>query len=199
MKSTDPSDLPKTAKRGFGFPVPADDWMLYTHPDPLHDFAFPAILDGSLIVSNGWLAIRAERFQIAAQPDASPAMAKRFRAIEFPQDSPHWNEESRKLRPLDDVIPTLFRFGPRHVWEKGMLKWHPRVKPAIRIGTGAVVPLAMLQAVSMLPRAEIATVNDARRPVPFRFNGGIGVMHNFLDHHKDEPAPSVSIFMPSLR
>lgn len=198
MKSNDPSQLPVQSKRGFGFPVPAEAWRMFEHPDPEHDFGHAAIIEGSLCVSNGWLAIRADRFSAPFPPDASPAMARRFTAIEFPQLGEN-SASYYKYRALDDAVPQLFRHGVRAIWEKGMLRWHPRATPAVRVGGQGIVPMGLLQAVSMLPAVEIATNALTGRPVPFRFKGGIGVLHNWSKEGPDAPAPYLCIFTPNLR
>lgn len=186
------SEPPLPSKRPFGLPLPgaAAEWLC--HPDERHTYHRPAMVGETLCIGNGWLVIEAERFLLPAPEDASPAFQQRWQAIRWPSRGALFQPD---LRTLDDVAGTLWRFGPKPPWERGSMNWHPRVQPAVQIGKAAIVPLAMLQLIARLPRAQVEAQTILGQPVEFAFNGGRGLLHNFLTSDT-VPKTSFRLFAP---
>lgn len=173
-------DHPATrpAKRPFGYPISGATLHCFCYPCPRHVYHRPVLLpSNAAAASNGWLAIKADKFLLPSPQPASPAFLERW------DDGPPWQRDafldSHDWRALDDIAGTLFRFGPRPVWEQTVRRFHLRRHPCIRIGAATILPLALVQLIARLPRAEIrADTPTIANPVAFRFNGGRGVVYN---------------------
>lgn len=179
----------KPSKRPLGYPVPLEGLAAFAHPDPRHLFHHPRLLPSDAVgVSNGWLKLKADKFRFGPIEPAGPEFLARW-------DRRGWGAgdlwQKGTWRPLDDVLGTLFRFGPRPVWEKTRTAWHPRTEPCLRIGAAGIAPLAMLQLAARLPRAEILTDTRFREPVRVRFNGGRLMLHNWNPSHAGKEAFSI--------
>jgi hypothetical protein len=164
-------NLISASKRPFRHPVPPEALDYFCHPRHGHRYQHPAWSDdGQLYVCNGWVALRFFHFapEFGGGP---PAMVERLRALPWHAGT---YEKPEAWRALDQVTLDIFKEG---LFEP----WHPqagsyRADPCARINHGALVPLVSLQMISRLPRCEIYTAIDRGYPVPFRFNGGEGLI-----------------------
>lgn len=168
----------ETSKRPFRHPVPVDALAYYSHPAPGHTFEKPAWgRDSKLYVSNCHIALRFFNFTAAEGHGPMVAVDRLLRQ--------RWHtgrfETTNSWRKLDDVKLELFSEGLFPMWKMESEIFRFQVDPCARINHGALVPLASLQAVSRLPRCEIYTQIDRGAPVPFRFNGGDGLIARLTD------------------
>lgn len=188
---------PRPSKKPFGYPVPLEAFDAFCHPYARHIYHLPVLLpSGMLAAANGWMALKAERWDGEAPDDATPPFLARW------DENLKWGPRSRwqdsdDWLDLDRITGSLFRFGARPIWEKGGLRWHLRRHPAVRVGNTAVVPLALLQLVARLPKAQIRHAADHRQPLPFRFNRGVGLIANHATALLGEEA--TAIFTTPLR
>lgn len=106
-------------------------------------------------------------------------------------------ENAKAWRKLDDVTLDLFGEGMFPMWKLGDAGPCFQVDPCARINHGALVPLASLQAVSRLPRCEIYTHLDRGGPVPFRFNGGDGLIARLTDKQEATRTDTVCHIFPT--
>jgi len=98
--------------------------------------------------------------------------------------SPH--EDAGAWRKLDDCTLDLFRDGVLPMWDASSGKARYCVAPAAAVNASRVIPAASLQLVSRLPRAEVYTAPERHSPVPFRFNGGDGLMARLSDQQTEK-------------
>jgi hypothetical protein len=168
----------ETSKRPFRHPVPVESLEYYCHPMSGHVFHRPAWgRDSKLYVSNCHIALRFFNFSAA---EGHGPMAAVDRLLRQPWHTRRF-ENAKAWRKLDDVTLDLFAEGMFPMWRMGPAVPCFQVDPCARVNHGALVPLASLQAVSRLPRCEIYTTIDRGGPVPFRFNGGDGLIARLTD------------------
>ncbi len=192
-------DHPATrpSKKRLGFPISAEALQALCHPDHRHAYHRPVMLPSDdLAAANGWLMLKAHKFALPAPDPATPAFLDRWdRAGKWRRDT--WTD-GHDWRPTDDIFGTLFRFGPKPVWEPTRVRYHLRRHPAALVGRAAIVPIALLQLVARLPRAEVrADISDHSQPLPFRFNGGRGHIANHAAALMGKQAVSVLPPKPS--
>lgn len=165
------SDCLRASKRSFGHPVPEDAIAYFCHPKDGHHYDGAAWgRDGNLWACNGHVAVRFFNFT-AAHGSGSMDVVDRLQKLRW-HTSKH--ENPKAWRKLDDCTLDLFRCGVLDPWDKSG-RW--LVAAGARVNHGIVLPVVSLQLISRLPRCEIYTdsIGD-REPVPFRFNGGIGLL-----------------------
>ena len=174
--------LPES-KRAFGHPVPAEALPWFCHPEPGHIYHAPVFgADGNLYCSNGYIAVRFFNFTESFGTGGA-AMLERLQGLGEWYRSPH--EDATAWRKLDDCTLDLFRDGVLPMWDASSGKARYCVAPAVAVNA-RVVPAASLQLVSRLPRAEVFTAPERHLPVPFRFNGGEGLMARLSDKQTEK-------------
>lgn len=177
------------SKRPFRHPVPAEAIEFFQHPRPGHPFAAPAWgRDSKLYVANGWVAARF--FNFPASFGTGPQTTV-DRLMKLPWGTNYTDKSAWRM--LDDVTLDLFKEGIFDMWrgESGGY----RIDPVVRINHGTNVALVSLQLISRLPRCEIYTTVDRTMPLPFRFNGGDGLISQ-LSHEQwlQSPMPICHLF-----
>lgn len=179
------------SKRPFHHPVPAAALDYFVHPRPGHHYAAPAWgRDSKLYCSNGYIAIRF--FGFPSSFGRAP-MTMVDRLLRLPWRSRSEFEKPSDWRSIDDCTGDLFAPGVLPMWksERGGFC----VDPCVRLNHAALLPLASLQLISRLPKAEIYTVIARGQPIPFRFRGGEGLLAT-LSHTQEAAAafPAAHIF-----
>lgn len=162
------------SKRPFGHPLPVEVLPWFCHPLAGHHYEFPAYgRDGKLYCSNGFIALRF--FKFPASFGLGPqTMVERIQKLNGWHRSPH--EDAAAWRKLDDCTLDLFREGIFPMWREHEGRMRFRVDPAVEVNVSTLVPAVALQLISRLPRCEIFTAPDRDSPLPFRFNGGEGLV-----------------------
>lgn len=181
--------MPHPLKEQLGYPLSAEAARkALCHPWRGHVYHLPAMLPcGAMAAANGFMAVVCEKFALPAPVDASPEFLARWDERVKWGGEEIWSDE-HEWKPLADVTGTLFKYGPRPAFFKGSLNWHPRLEPAVGIGHEAIIPLAMLQLASRLPRAEVLTETFHSSPVRIRFNGGRAMIANLSSDPKLIPS-----------
>jgi len=166
--------IPEPGKRGFGWPLPAAALDYFVHPvskaygRPMWN---PA--DGMVYCFSAFGALRTRRF--SGNPLDFPEMrdVDRLRAEAVPWDTLREHGQRRDAwRLMDDSRGTLFRDPPGPLYVFREFRWHRTEAMLVRVAGAPILPLALLQAVSRLPRVEICTIAPrVESPVFFRFNG----------------------------
>lgn len=164
-------------KAYFPYPINAEALEEFTHPEQ-DVFSRPRRHNGEMLAANGYVALRAHKgfWNDQDYPEAGEAFLSRFNCIP-------WGYMDRlqpdKWRELDPVRGTIYRYHPIKLWKfdrEGRPSGHRNASPVWRVG-GCLVRLSALQLVAKLPRVEVYTGStDARRPLWFRFNGGVGAI-----------------------
>lgn len=173
------SEPQRPGKRPWSFPFPVEAWSFFVHPNK-PALSKPYVHDDALVFSNGYLALKVDRFAFGPDmPDvAPPAFLDRWNRApwgQFPADRPgSW-------RPLDDAGLLLWKFGPKPIWEKGSKRYHIRRAPLVAVGRAPVTLLPLVQLCARLPRAEAFTRGQHGDPVFIRFNGGKAILASFDD------------------
>lgn len=180
-----------TSKRPFGHPVPAAAIEYFCHPRVGHLLSQPAWgREGALYVANGWVALRF--FGFPASFGTGPMeIVDRLRKQAW-HNSQH--EDKAAWRKLDDVTLDIFKEGLIEPWHAERLAY--RADPCVRINFGALVPAVSLQMISRLPRCEIYTALDREQPVPFRFNGGEGLLARLTPSAEAASTPPIAHIFP---
>lgn len=183
----------KTSKRPFGHPVPLEAIEYFCHPLEGHRYHLPAWgRDGKLYAGNCWVAVRFFNFS-AAQGTGTMDVVDAIGKLPWHVSSAHAPADA--WRRLDDVTGDIFREGLFPAWRDDLKAF--RGDPPVCINHGFMVPAAALQMVSRLPRAEVYTVLDrADRFVPFRFNGGEGLMARLSAKQMAQSGPQVCHIFP---
>lgn len=176
-----------TSKRPFGHPVPAEVVDYYLHPREGHALSEAAWgRDGKLYASNGWVALRF----FGLPPELGTGkqeVVERLRRL--PWHSGRY-EDTKAWRRMDDCTLDIFKEGLFEPWHPERLAY--RADPCVRINYGALVPCVSLQMISRLPRCEVYTVLDRLQPVPFRFNGGEGLISRLTDKAEAVATPAMA-------
>jgi hypothetical protein len=171
------------------YPLPADALADYCHPQPGHALYLPARYEREILAANGYLALRAHRgawIDSEFRP-ASPDFLARFNRLPWHK----WPEiaASTTWRALDDERAMIFERAPHGLWLAGKLAPSP-----IWEVNQIRVRLSLLQAVAMLPRAEVFTgPTRATGPLWFRFSGGYGC----IAHDERLTLHSRALFAPA--
>jgi hypothetical protein len=180
--------LIEASKRPFRHPVPVEALAYYCHPTIGHMYDRPAWgRDSKLYVSNGHIALRFFNFSSA---DGDGPMAAVDRLLRLQWHARHY-EDPKAWRNLDECTLDLFRDGIWPMWREEGSAVRYRTDPCVRVNHGTLAPLASLQAVSRLPRAEIYTTIDRAAPIAFRFNGGEGLIARLT--HQQQIAATAAV------
>ena len=178
----------EASKRPFRHPVPEEALEYFCHPSAGHVFERPAWgRDAKLYVSNCHVALRFFNFTAA---HGGGSMAAVDRLLKQRWHSPKY-EDAKAWRKLDDVTLDLFREGIFPIWKVDGALVRYRVDPCARVNHGVLVPLVSLQAASRLPRCEIYTTVDRGGALPFRFNGGEGLIAQLTPAQEDRRTDTV--------
>lgn len=177
----------EASKRPFGHPVPVEAIRYFCHPREGHRYHLPAWgRDGKLYAGNCWVAVRFFGFS-AAQGTGTMEVVDALGKLPW-HDSRH--EDAKAWRRLDDVGGDLFREGLLAPWRDDLGAF--RADPPVRVANAYLVPAAAIQMIYRLPRVEVYTTLDRScRFVPFRFNGGEGLVARLSDRQEDAAGPSV--------
>jgi hypothetical protein len=192
----DESPFLEPVRTPLGWPVSSDLLAPFCHPQSGHAFSLPFTINGTTYAANGWLALKLDKPEPKSfRPHPNPRAETRLAGI-LPEDwrprgAPIDMDHERGWRRLDEKGGAIWKLGPIPFWVKREGKWNAAPDPRVIVGCRSI-PLALIQLIARLPRAEIWTCNplDCRmrgsRAVPFRFNGGCGVIANWKDGHAGE-------------
>jgi len=190
--------IPEPSKRPFHFPIPAEALPYFCHP-ALEPFTAQVNHDGLAYAASGFVALRVRRFQGYAEdlPECPPFLLKRI--LSLPWDDFGRETARTEWRLMDDARGTIYRGGPLPLWLEEKGKTVLSRDTLVRTAGGPLVPLAMLQLIARLPRAEIRMVPDSNRipgenPILFRFSGGEGIIACLYPDFRKAPAPAFSLF-----
>jgi len=176
-------DAPIHEKKPFGYPFPAEALDMFVHPGgEFPEFHAPFTHEGAVYAANGFMALRLQKFAFAPPP-ANPSAAKRVMEL-FPWgafEGPEMGDDNPRWASLDDASLSIWKFGPRPIWERSLRTYHVRIQPGVRVGAGAVTALPLLQLLARLPRARVWTDNGPRGAIICRFNGGEAIIRPFPD------------------
>lgn len=181
---------PAPSKRPFGYPLPAEAVEYFIHPGGEPDFEAAGMDGETAIAANGYMAAKIETY--LDLPPAPPRMIKRVGTLPW-GDFAKWADDDR-WRSLGVVSSTLFRYGPRPIWERTRSSYYIRRAPVVRVGVAGITTLALLQLCARLPRAEVWAETSAGKSLLVRFNGGQVILPYF---DKLEP-PAFTIFAPRI-
>lgn len=168
--------IPEPSKRPFGFPLPADAIRYLVDPAPGHEFSRPfKDASGNVVCWNGALAVRIRSYV----PDDVELSSKPWEAVE---NSLHWpapdaGDDKGRWKPLDDAAGLIWRYPARSPWIElrgGDIMGNKLTN--VRVGSAAVVPIALLQLCSRLPRCRVNIDNRADGHLQFIWNGGEAVI-----------------------
>lgn len=168
---------PPPGKKPFGHPIPMSALEHFCHPT-VPEFQVPVTLPtGETAAASGYIAIRTT-IPLELTPAATPAFIQRFEKLPWSTfDRLSHPSFDKDWKPLEDAALTLFRFGPKPLWH------HTPNNPVVptnatpvRVGDAAIAPLACLQLLFRLPRAQILTSNRLGDPIFCRFNGGRAII-----------------------
>lgn len=175
------------SKRPFRYPVPPLAIRYFCHPWPEHRYHLPAWgRDGKLYAGNCWVAVRFFNFT-AAQGPGTMEVVDALRKLPWHNVR---HESAAAWRALDDVGGDLFREGLLNPWRVDLSGF--RWDPPVCVSDSVLVPAAALQMIYRLPRCEIYTRLDRGcRFVPFRFNGGEGLVARLSERQADAAGPRV--------
>jgi hypothetical protein len=175
------------SKRPFRHPLPAEVVAWFCHPRAGHVYEAPAFgRDGKLYCSNGFIAVRFFNFP-ASMGTGPQEMVERLQKL------PGWkrpeHEDASAWRKTDDCTLDLFQEGVFPMWREFRGRMQYRVDPAVQVNLTTVVPAVSLQLISRLPRCEVFTAPDRDSPLPFRFNGGEGLVARLSPKQEDAAGP----------
>lgn len=177
--------IPEPGKRGFGWPLPVAALDYFTHPVQI-DFSRPMRhpTDGMVYCLSAFGALRTRRF--AGDPDELPAITPWAleRVGRVPWDTLREHGQRRDAwRLMDDSRGTLFRDPPAPLYVFRDFRWQRTEATLVRVAGAPILPLALLQVISRLPRVEICTIAPrVESPVFFRFNGEGEIVIPHLGH-----------------
>jgi hypothetical protein len=187
----------ENSKRPFGHPLPVEVLPWFCHPLAGHDYEFPAYgRDGKLYCSNGFIAVRFFNFP-SSFGLAPQTMVERIQRLSGWYRSPH--EDAKAWRKVDDCTGDLFREGIFPMWREHEGKPRFRGDPAVEVNISTLVPAVSLQLISRLPRCEIFTSPDRDSPLPFRFNGGEGLIARLSARQQAAAGPLLCRIFPQQR
>ncbi len=166
--------IPEPLKRPFGWPLPAAALDYFCHP------TLPAVMtplrhpeDGMVYCVSPFGALRIRRFHGHAEefPTMGEEMVARLAAL--PWATLREQGQTKDLwRLMDDARGTLWRDPPLPLYRLKDFNWQATREKRVRICGGPIVPLALLQVLSRLPRMEICVADSSpQQPVFFRCNG----------------------------
>lgn len=207
--------IPPPCKRPFTFPLPEAALPYFCHPT-VAPFTSPVRLpSGPMAAASGWVALTVRRFHGFPEeyPEASTAFVERFGSLPWHRFETLATREEWRL--FDTVSGTLWRDPPLPLWHPApatprrpsqalpLITDHrspgtsPRISSdkLVRIHGGPLVPLALLQLISRLPRAEIFLDPHLTptSPLFFRFSGdGLGI----IPHHRHLTGARFELFKP---
>lgn len=184
----------------YNHPIPAAALEAFTHPSRRgFQEVFRHGEPAELFAANGHMAVRAT-FVCDKFDDEFPKAPADFhhRVMSLPwrghQTDPQKHSAlvaPAEWHPMEDVRPLLFRHGPRRLWLAGILATDTPVRVCGRI----TLPLAILQTISLLPRAEVAAPEFSPL-LYFRFRTGEGLCFPRWKTPHETPPPAFSIFRP---
>ena len=181
--------IPEPSRRGFFYPLPVEALAYFVRPGAGHPLSLPfRDCHGNIVTWNGALGVRIR----SVLPDIELSEVP-FEAVEnsLPWPEEEEAEDAERWRLLDDVSGAIWRFPPKAVWiELARGEITGNVLSSVQVGAGAVVPLALLQLVSRLPRCRVCIDNQADGPLRFIWNGGEAVIRAI----RDLPSPAFGIF-----
>lgn len=189
--------IPEPSKRPFYYPAPMEAAEFFC--DPARDpFKTPYTHGYKVLAANGYVAIRFGNYK--AGPDAYGEAPFRFlkRFWTLPWDD--FDREPSEWRSMDDSRGTIYGRGELlPLWtpnDKGGFSF-TRDKLVCTAG-GPLVPLALLQLLARLPRAEVRMChNYFRDPLFVRFKGGQAIVApRFPDPIKNNVDIAFQLFKP---
>lgn len=169
--------IPEPSKRPFGSPLTEAALPYFCHPtlEPFrHPVRHPA--DGHIYAASGFVAVRFRTGRWFPQefPDASPEWLARVSTLPWQQlqpdpaalGTPDW-------RDMDRSRAAIYRDGPLPLWLPDL---RLNRAPLVHTAGGPLIPLALLQLLARLPRAEVRMTAGASSPLFIRFNGGEAIV-----------------------
>ena len=179
--------IPVPSRHPFGHPLPADALRYFCHPSRPGFTAPVRHPDGTVHAASGYIALIARRgywmdtdFQ-RASPDFLARIAR------LPWDRFDHAGQHGEWQDLDSIRGRLFRFGVADLWHGP--RAHTADKLVVIAGAPAY-PLAVLQLISRLPKAEVCVSGTTvMGPVLFRFAGGHGILPCHFPDIAACPAP----------
>lgn len=187
--------IPEPSKRPFHFPAPAEALEFFTHPT-LYPFTRPFRHNSYLCAANGYVAIRLDRFSgnAGSFEDAPFAFLRRF--FSLPWDD--FEREGCEWREIDNSRGTIYRGELLPLWKgEGSDFAFSRDKLVLTAG-GPLVPLALLQLLARLPRAEVRMCGTYyTSPLMVRFKGGEAIVApRFPDPVRAKVQAAFHLFKP---
>ena len=188
--------IPEPSKRPFAHPLQLDALAFFCHPRHAVFLSPVRHPDGAIYAANGYVAVRLSRGPLI-HDDSIPAASGEFlqRVDPLPWarfvHDPATHFAPPAWRGFDDARGTLYRDAPLDLWPRGRMT---EDVPVLTAG-GPLVPLALLQLVARLPRAEVMMVGSRTDSLFIRFSGGEAIVPPRWRHAKREPAPAFSLFI----
>ena len=145
--------------RPFHFPIPPDAVRLFASGDQDAVFGMVVSHDGEVLACNGEVALRVTRghFQDVDFPPATPEFLERFEAIPWlpwpAADGGHWRALDDERGRIAAARPGWVLTGPCHVCR-----------------------LESIRLLARLPRCDVWPATCEGEALPFRFNGGRGLV-----------------------
>lgn len=172
--------IPQPSTRRFGFKLPLEALDYFCHPTR-GGFTVPMLhpRDGLVYAASGYVCLRGEPLRCiwAAPSDFQPMppeIVERIDSLPWHRFQPAPGTIGKPVwRAMDDSLGTINSGGPLPLWieAKGKPVEYNR-DTLVKTADGPVVPLAMLQLLARLPRAEVLmNAGSYNNPLCVRFAG----------------------------
>lgn len=195
---------PAPSRKRLGYPVHTADLAVFCHPGgtPVGDaLAAPFSWGGSVYASNGHMAIRLDKF-FGDLPPENPELHARI-APRLPLGNCHFAPDPRILTKKEDYEKHWrpLDFAGAHIWHGGPVPTfyvdaagRPFLNKdtIVRVGSGRLGYLALIQLLARLPRAEVAIDGTLHNGICCRFNGGVAALACIIPY-ETAPIPKVAM------
>jgi len=189
--------IPDPSKRPFYYPAPAAAAEFFCHPS-LDPFTRPVHHGYKILAANGYIAIRFANYapREEAYEEAPFRFLKRFWSLPWDQ----FDREPSEWRTIDDSRGTIYSRRELHpLWiPDGKGGFTFTKEKLVCTAGGPLVPLALLQLLARLPRAEVRMChNYFKDPLFVRFKGGEAIVApRFPDPLKSNVDIAFHLFKP---
>lgn len=191
--------IPEPSRHPFRFPLPAEALPYFCHPTR-QGFTEPVRHpDGRVYAASGFVCFRVSRFQgmPSDYPEASPEFIKKVDALPWAKFLPDPNQpRAAEWRKMDDSRATIYSGGALPLWieERKKPPIYNRDTLVVTAG-GPLVPLAMLQLLARLPKAEVRMTYGYDVPLLVRCSGdGEVIIPAIYPDMNRAPGPKFALF-----
>jgi hypothetical protein len=186
--------LPEPSRHPFRPPIPEASLFYFCSPAAGSEFGAPVHHGELVYAANGYVALRVRRFYgfPADYAPASENYLARWNKLNWQFLEPV--DPKFAWRPMDPARGTLYRRGevlPLWLERRGQPPAF-NLETLVRTAEGPLIPLALLQLLARLPRAEVCM--HTGKTLYVRFNGGEAIVPDIFAKQASRPAPKFSLF-----